>query len=215
MKSATAGARRCLCALGLFSMVAAGVTGCAGTNEAGSTQSASGSRGASTGQSPTTTPTPSSEPARFGPATLVNGEVSCFISFGGTTTDADGTMHARHGAAQCTFTMNDPRVTGESSDTWLSDRWVGEQDRRVLIQWGSTVLKTPGGSWTGTYSGSWDGSDDYISYWYRGSGAYKGLTFHAWLMTGPTTPQEEAPWNRLVEGIIYPGEPPTFDQTKQ
>ena len=150
MRSTATQARRWLSTVGLFSLVAAGVTGCGGTDEVGSSPSASGSTAPSATQSPTTTQTPPGEPEQLGPATLVKGQVSCFISFGGTTTDDDGTMHGRDGSAACRFAMNDPRVTGESTDTWLHDRWVGEQDRRILIQWGSTVLKGTGGTWTGT-----------------------------------------------------------------
>lgn len=200
--------------MALLPVIAAGMTACAGTEQAGSPKSAFSSGATSTSQSPTAKASPSSESEKFGPATLVNGQASCFISFGATTTDDAGTIHARDGSVVCKFTMNDPRVTGESRETWRGDMWAGEQGRRIIIQWGDTVLKTESGSWKGTYSGSWDGGEDYISFWLRGSGAYKGLTFHAWLVVGPATPQGEAVWNRLVEGIIYPGEPPTFDQSK-
>lgn len=208
MKSFASGARGWFSAVAMFSVVAAAAAACAGTGERAPSAGPTGSTTTSTSVAPTPTPTVASEAEKFGPASLVKGQASCFISFGDTTTSGDGTIHARDGSVVCKFMMNDPRVTGESKETWLGDMWAGEQDRRILIQWGSTVLKTAGGTWKGTYSGSWDGSEDYISYWLRGSGAYTGLTFHAWLVTGQAIPQGEAVWNRLVEGIIYPGDPP-------
>lgn len=195
-----------LVAVCIVPVVAGALTGCGGSGGTASTPASSRSTATSGSGSPSPTSSPTGEAEQFGPATLVKGQVSCRLVFGPVTTDDDGTMHGRDGKSMCTFTMNDPRVTGQTNDTWLIDKWAGAQDSTILIQWGDTVLKTGGGTWTGTYSGSYDNSNDYITYWYRGAGAYKGLTFNVWL-TGPG-PEDQKLWTYLVEGIIYPGTPP-------
>jgi hypothetical protein len=175
--------------------------------------------GCSSDQTSTTQPAPSApspespalpsatgEPA-FGPAALVHGRVKCALLFGPATVDDDGTKHHRDGATDCTFTMDDPRVSGRDIGTWLADRWTRlSDDKTILIQWGTSRLTTDGGSWDGTNSGAYDGDVDTMSYWYRGRGAYKGLTYHAWLTEGPL--EDTRQWAYKVEGIIHPGTPP-------
>lgn len=183
--------------LGLLVLLTA--CGAGGTDTGGAASTGGDARPTATA-SPTLIP---AEPAVFGPATFVTGEMTCAIFPGAATGDENGT-HSRDGRADCTHRMNDPRVTGKDTSTWLVDRWTNAQDETVLIQWGTTRLETEGGSWEGTYSGAYNGEQDTIAYWYRGQGAYDGLTYHAWIKPTPASDLEG--W--LMEGIIYPGEPP-------
>lgn len=157
----------------------------------------------------TTTSTPDAatpeEPQAFGPATLVAGEMACSLFSGPTTTNEIGTVEGREGRVECSYELNDPRVTGESTETWLSDRWEDDNGGTILVQWGTARLENADGAWEGSYTGAYNGETDTITYWYRGTGAYEGLTFHAWLTAGPRIGPRPT-W--LMEGIIYPGEPP-------
>ena len=187
--------------LGSLLLVAA--CGAGGSDPGNSASARGGSPPAATATtvSPTLIP---AQPAVFGPATLVNGQMTCQLIKGPVTADENGT-HGRDNSADCIHRMNDPRVTGKDTSTWMVDRWTNAQDETVLIQWGTTTLKTEGGSWEGTYSGAWNGDQDTIAYWYRGKGAYEGLTYHVWIKPKPEDSTLEG-W--LLEGIIYPGEPP-------
>jgi len=198
-------AARLACAVAL----AAGLAAC-GTDDDGASDGATATVPATPSETATATaaPAPEPEPAAtlpaepvvLGAATLVKGTAECSPTFGTDTTDADGTEHMRDGSVACSYAMNDPRVTGGTTHSWSLDAWSDDQGESVLFQWGTSRLETEGGIWEGTYRGTTnERTGDSLSHWYRGTGAYEGLTFHV-MFTG------FGPWD--LEGVIYPGEPP-------
>ena len=99
--------------------------------------------------------------------------------------------------------MSEPSdFEGRLREKWSVDYWgTADHSNGALVQWGTSRLVTPGGVWVGTYTGVYSSHrGDTITYWYTGTGAYKGLTYFEEL-TGTE------PWT--MRGQIYPGSPPT------
>jgi len=65
---------------------------------------------------------------------------------------------------------------------------------------------TPPPAAAGTYSGA-DSSatGDIVLWWFKGTGGYAGLSYVMWEHLSPA----EVAWSYPVEGMIFPGEPPT------
>ena len=169
------------------------------TLAASATQTASsgGPASGSTGSDPAT---PAPRATAFGPATLVEGEAACSIDMGDYTTTSDGTAQHRDGNVTCTLTTNDPRVSGHEVDRWNGDRW--SEGGTALIQWGSSRIRNQGGTWVGRFTGMYtDLTQDTITYWYRGTGDYAGLSFYLAI----TQPPSGYTWP--VHGLISPGTP--------
>ncbi len=146
----------------------------------------------------------SATPVVAGPAAVISGTEVCGSFDGGTTTTAGGTEQLRGAVATCTATMNDPRVSGTDVVTFNYDGWTAPGGAQsIAMQWGAGRLTTPGGTWEGDWAGViYPGLRDDITLWYRGTGAYAGLTYTAHL-TGSMG-------RYVYEGLIYPGTPPTW-----
>jgi hypothetical protein len=70
-------------------------------------------------------------------------------------------------------------------------------------EWGTSRLENAGGAWEGTCTAAaWsDFNASAVSCWLVGSGAYEGYTYYAAISTSGFSAE--------VEGIIFPGSPPT------
>ena len=168
---------------------------------------------ATSGSTATTTQPPPTQPsttaaapttASYGKATYVSGTISGFdISEGTVTTDSDGSSHGRGGSVTYQLVSDDPRVSGQVSGTWNSDRW-GTQDNGALVQWGEVTLTNSKGSWVASYAGAYAAPvGDMINRWWVGTGAYQGLTFFCWMQVKDFS-DPTSQWY----GVIYPGTPP-------
>ena len=147
------------------------------------------------------TPAPSATPIVYGPATVVYGMASCNVTWGTTTTGADGTAHVRGGLVQCTHASNDPRVSGTEESSFNGDGWANA----AIVLWGTSRITNQGGTWEGTYTGAnSDATGDIVIWWFKGTGEYAGLSYVMWEHLAPA----EVAWTYPVEGMIFPGEPP-------
>jgi hypothetical protein len=97
---------------------------------------------------------------------------------------------------------NDPRVSGTDALTFNYDGWTpSDSAMSIAVQWGSARLVAAGGAWEGHWAGViYPDLRDDITAWYRGTGAYTGLTYTAHI-TGSLG-------SYTIEGLIYPGVPP-------
>jgi len=153
---------------------------------------------------PTASPTPTliASPIAYGLGTVVQGTESCTATPGKSTTDADGMIHVRDGVIECTATSNDPRVSGTSRYTWNLDG-TGSS---FAVQWGTGRITNAGGSWDGTFSAAYnDSTGDVLYAWFKGAGGYAKLSYVMWERLAPA----EVSWTYPVQGMIYPGSPPT------
>lgn len=113
--------------------------------------------------------------------------------------------HHRGGTVECTVTMNDPRVTGSAKSTWEVDMWR-EGQKGLAVMWGECRLTTADGTWEGSYwAANSSTTGDILMCWYKGTGANADLSYVMWERLAP----EEVSWTYPVQGIIYPGSPPT------
>lgn len=151
---------------------------------------------------PTLNAAPSPTPVAYGPAVVVSGIEACTKKAEGTMTpDSDGTTHSRGTVLACTDTSNDPRVSGTATYTWAFDGWASG----AHVQWGAGTLANEEGTWEGTYTGSYSNTNgDILLFWFKGTGAYKGLSYGMWAVLPP----EDVAWTYPVRGIIFPGSPP-------
>jgi hypothetical protein len=148
------------------------------------------------------TPIPSGTPIAYGPAVVVHGRASCDATWGTTTTGADGTSHMRGGVVECIHTSNDDRVSGNETSSFNGDGWANA----AMVLFGASRITNEGGSWEGTYSGAnSDSTGDIVLWWFKGTGGYAGLSYVMWEHLSPA----EVAWSYPVEGMIFPGEPPT------
>jgi hypothetical protein len=144
--------------------------------------------------SPSPTPNrsllPTAKAATFGPFTVVSGQVTCNGGSDGTqTTDTRDVTHIRGGTLECAETTNDARVSGRSVWGVNMDRWGTGPRNAAMVQWGSVRITNDGGSWEGTYTGTYDPDrGDTIVAWMKGSGGYAGLVYFE-LVTG------HGPWD--------------------
>jgi hypothetical protein len=118
-----------------------------------------------------------------------------------TVTNAPFGQRYRDGVVLFTLTMNDPRVTG--TGTWNVS--VDAYDLVVGPEWGPYTLEAEGGTWEGTCTGAtWRAGDGMVgSCWLTGTGDYEGSTFYLHHAKAPGVSHAD------VQGIIYPGTPPT------
>jgi len=147
---------------------------------------------------PTAPPAPTASSIAYGPTSVVTG-ASEF-----TFIDLDP------GAFAAVVTSNDPRVSG----AFLARPWTMRfapfpgQEFGIGTQWGAGRLENAGGTWQGVAEGIYDERGDVVITWYKGTGAYAGLSFFE-LVTrkdvfGPTA---ELGYGNY--GLIFPGDPPT------
>lgn len=120
---------------------------------------------------------------------------------GGTQTLVGDVSRLRDAAIASDATMSDPRVSGTGPARLDNDLYG-----TVGLMWGTSELGNAGGAWKGTYSGGlWD-QDSALNrsdgtFWFVGSGDYAGNTYYQHIQaTGDSV---------AVEGIIFPGPPPT------
>lgn len=146
---------------------------------------------------------PSPPPLIAGPAAAVTGTEDCSFTSGAPIVTG-GTERLRGATGTCTDKANDPRVTGTTELTWSYDAWSpGRDDGTIGVQWGEAKLTGPAGAWTGRWAGViLPGLRDEITVWYRGTRAYKGLTYMLHV-TGSLGAYS-------TEGVIYPGGPPAW-----
>jgi hypothetical protein len=72
------------------------------------------------------------------------------------------------------------------------------------VQWGTGTLANDEGAWEGTYTGSYSNTNgDILLFWFKGTGAYSGLSYGMWAVLSP----DEVAWTYPVRGIIFPGSP--------
>jgi hypothetical protein len=151
---------------------------------------------------PTPTPQAESTAIAFGPVSVFTGSESCNISEGTTTSDPDGTIHARGGSVECADRANDPRMAGTVTGKWEYDAWRTTGGvPGALVQWGDLRLVNDRGAWEGRLTGTYSADrGDMITIWYAGTGGYAGLAAFE-LITG------RGPWT--IQGQVFPGTPPT------
>jgi hypothetical protein len=151
--------------------------------------------GASAGPGQPASPSPG--PVVPGKAAYVAGTETVTVTTPGTPTQAGDATRLRGRVVASVDTMDDPRVSGTGTITANFDMYG-----RVGPQWGTYRLENAGGAWEGKWTGAlWEGGNaTNVAGWLVGSGAYQGWTYftHVWGTT-----------NLQVEGVIYPGSPPT------
>lgn len=149
----------------------------------------------------TTTPTLPETAIAYGPVTLVTGTDTFTLDHGTATTESDGTMHYRGGGFHSTLKSDDKRVTGTQVATWSTDRW-GTAFDGALVQWGKARITTSGGGWVGRYTGVYTSKTyDVITWWFTGTGGYKGLSMYMWETTS-------GGFEATFHALIFPGRPP-------
>ena len=141
-------------------------------------------------------------------AFLVGARVSFRITSEGTfTTDSDGSMHTRVGAGRAIFVGNDPRITGEETITWNTDRWGSGVTDGAITQWGNAVIETADGTWEGSFSGVMTSDmTDVITWWLSGTGDYEGQSMFMW--TTETNLRGEG----INYALVFPGSSPVTVQ---
>ena len=174
-------------------------TGCASGAGSGASSTSASLAPSVSESSPYVWPTASSIP--YAASTLVAGTESCGLDDGKMSTDADGTEHYRGGSATCSVTNTDPRVAGGAIYTWEKDVWP-TNDGYGQTQWGAGRLENAGGAWVGTYTGiATSETGDILTFWYTGTGGYKGLSYYMWFTVHFTETGQ-------THGLIFPGTPP-------
>jgi hypothetical protein len=140
-----------------------------------------------------------------GPVTLVTGTDAYSLTPYRTTTGPDGTVHQRRWLFSSTLTSRDKRVAGAQEGTWNADRWPGRDDDVGMVQWGRSTITNSGGTWVGRYSGVYTPETyDAITWWFTGTGDYKGLSMYLWETPMPTVEDR-----MMFYALIFPGKPPT------
>jgi len=142
---------------------------------------------------PTATPRPSTDGTG---AEYVTGTEVLGVSIAGADETVGDVEKVRLRTLATTDTMNDPRVTGKGTVQFNGDFWGP-----IGTEWGTFRLENAGGAWEGEWTGaSWNSGPTDVTAWLAGSGDYEGYTYyiHLWGTDGLT-----------VEGIIFPGSPPT------
>jgi hypothetical protein len=192
--------------IGLLTLAGALLAGCgAGAGAASNSPSTPAPTIAPT-VAATPTPTPATKSAIPTPVPSTDGKGDEHVIGNDTfvlTTDyrtkrvGDVIQH-RGGVGTITETMNDPRVSGIATFEFSVDEYT-----LAGTEWGTFRLENADGAWEGTCIGAvWSSGNFAIgSCWLVGSGAYDGYTYyraHRWGFAGPN-----------VEGIIFPGSPPT------
>jgi hypothetical protein len=151
------------------------------------------------------TPEPSPTPIAYGPTVLVAGIEACSRVDGTATTLPGPTYQHRGDTVACTDTSNDPRVSGDATYTFDWDSW-GSIVSGSTVGWGTGKLVNDGGSWVGTYTETYSTRNgDLLMWWWKGEGGYDGLAYVMYAVI----PNEDVAWTYPVQGLIYPGEPPT------
>jgi len=151
---------------------------------------------------PVTTPVP---PTDGEGAEHVVGTAAANLQKQYTETKVGDVTQVRDGVAVLTFAMNDPRVTGMATWDFAIDVYGPYGPEGLGPEWGPFRLETADGSWEGPCGGgTWhDGDAIVMSCWLVGVDAYTGSTFYLALEKAVAASSAD------VEGIIYPGSPPT------
>lgn len=115
----------------------------------------------------------------------------------GEASQVGDVLELRGNSVETIDTMDDPRVTGTGTILGDADLYGS-----VGPQWGTYRLENANGAWEGTWTGAlWQaGAMTQVTAWLVGSGAYEGWTYY--LHARGTGTVE-------VEGIVFPGSPPT------
>lgn len=197
--------RRTVSTWALVGVVAVGTIAC-GDDDTADTSASSAPPGAVSTAEPSATTSPRFLVTEFdGGATYLTGRIEDFTLDEGTVeTDADGLEHSRDGTVSYRLVTDDPRVTGTVTGTWNSDRWGPSVYDGAMTQWGTATLTNEQGTWAADYAGAFASPvGDILVRWWRGTGAYDGLTFFMW-----TAGSEPGVASFEVGGIIFPGDPP-------
>jgi hypothetical protein len=146
---------------------------------------------------PPAPPAPAASAIAYGPTSVVTGASE--FTFLAPDFSAFGAV----------VTTNDPRVSG----AFLSRPWTMRftpfpgQEQGIGTQWGSGRLENADGTWQGVASGVYDDVGDIVVTWYKGTGAYAGLSYFELVtrndLFGPVT---ELGYGNF--GLIFPGDPP-------
>jgi hypothetical protein len=147
---------------------------------------------------PTAPPAPAASAIAYGPTSVVTGS-------------SDFTFYEPDfGAFAAVVTTNDARVSG----AFLARPWTMRfapfpgQELGIGTQWGSGRLENADGTWQGVASGVYDDGGDIVATWYKGTGAYAGMSYFELVtrndLFGPVT---ELGYGNF--GLIFPGDPPT------
>lgn len=132
---------------------------------------------------------------------LVTGTGQCF-SGAPTETSLNGVVWGQVPEFTCTTQMSDPRVSGSAKGS-LDDACFPASG---CLYWGTFEIAGPGGTWTGSWSGTDDKDLGKASYLMtlQGTGAYQGWTFIVhWLDPGDGSAA-------TASGLIYQGPPPPW-----
>ncbi len=172
--------------------IAAGTAGCA---SAAATPTPVPTQAPPPAPSPVPTPVPITDGA--GPE-YVTGTFSFSLRDNGTQTVVGAVTQIRNMVVEGEGTANDPRATGTSTGHLSSDAYS-----EVGSEWGTMRIENSGGVWEGSVSGAaWaNGNASSVSGWLVGSGGYAGYTYYIRMTNSGLS--------GTVEGIIFPGTPPS------
>jgi hypothetical protein len=115
-----------------------------------------------------------------------------------TTTIEDGVnRHRGQSWGGLTVSASDPRLSGKLTVTWDEDQYPAAGDAGIV--WGVTRIENDDGAWVGPMTGLDRPGEDLgtNTVWLVGEGAYQGLSAYM---------NNHAPG--ILEGMIFPGEPP-------
>jgi hypothetical protein len=157
---------------------------------------------------PVATPTPTEDAvpsADSGRPAHVSGTETLDITAQPTSDDGGRATQLRDGVATVAAAMTDARVGGTGTFTFSADAYPV-----VGPAWGTFHLDNENGAWDGTCSGGTrsggargDGWPAIWTCWLVGSGGYEGFTYYRHVTSIPGETRAR------VEGIVFPGAPPT------
>jgi hypothetical protein len=155
-------------------------------------------------------PSPNVSPAPAAPPVPAASAIACGPT-SVTTGASEFTFYdPDFGSFAALVTSNDARVSGE----FLARPWTMRfapfpgQELGIGTQWGSGRLENADGTWQGVASGIYDDGGDIVVTWYKGTGAYAGMSYFE-LVTRNDLFGPVAKLGYGNFGLIFPGDPPT------
>jgi hypothetical protein len=153
---------------------------------------------AASSPSPTVTPARSAAPHISVGSALVKGTQDCKTVDEGTTKVVSDVSQTRDAVLSCTWSMDDPRVSGAFTTHVNTDCYFDNAASEYKCLGWSTqgVLTGPDGTWVG---GSIAADNEFVSF-FQGTEAYEGWTFATLTAFG----------SDAVTGVVYQGPPPAW-----
>jgi hypothetical protein len=152
-------------------------------------------------------PSPTPGIVGYGSATLIRGWEAC--SGGGeggteSTPGPDGITRIRGMPFSCRVVFNDARASGSKTGPVSLDGW-GDPSDGAIVEWAQRTITNDEGTWVGQLTGIYTTeTGDLMTAWYRGTGAYEGLSMFIWMPAPPGSISSGYP----LIGPIFEGEPP-------